>query len=340
MQRCCVNETPRMKISPLAAPGVSLQSPPSSAMGQGPVHTALPTAPSSGAPSDAELRIAAAVTAEAMAVRINELAAQPRVHRTDQQRAAALAVAQHAKDAGWDVHIEELPTPVGPVVNVVAEKSGSAPDGMRKLVIAGAHLDSVPRAPGGNDNASGSAALLELVRALGAEDVANDVRVVWFDGEERGLFGSAAHVRNMPAADIARTIAMLNADMIGSPKGDVGFSVGASTTSGLGNLIATVAQRNGITATFRPERHARSDHHSFDKAGIPSLHFGVSVRTVGKDDPNYHSSRDTAANIDPARLEAHADLLALSVLELGQRSERVAGPPPPRGVVVDDGPPI
>lgn len=292
------------------------------------------------APSDAERRIAAAVSSQAIVDDIAQLAREPRVHRTDQQRAAAFNVAQAVKEAGWDVHIEELQTPIGPVVNVVADKLGSAPASERKLVIAGAHLDSVPRAPGGDDNASGSAALIELARALSHESLPNDVRIVWFDGEERGLYGSQAHARSMQRSDIDRTIAMVNADMIGAPHGTVGFSVGASTTAGLGRHVSEIAARNGITAEFRAERHSRSDHHSFDRVGIPSLDFGVSVRTVDREDPSYHSPRDTASNINPVVLESHADLVALTVLDLAQRSERVPGAAPPRGVRIDDGPPI
>ena len=330
-----------MKIAPVSSPASAPPAaiPISTEVPAPPHEAASPDAPSA-APSDAEARVAAAMKGDALVGDIAAMAANPRVFRTDQQRAAAFALAQQVKAAGWDVHIEELPTRIGPVVNVVAELAGTAPKAERNLVIAGAHLDSVPRAPGGDDNASGSAAMLELAKVLVGEQRRNDIRIVWFDGEERGLFGSEAHVRNMPKADVDRTIAMVNADMIGAPHGVAGYSMGVGTTSGLGELIRTIADRNKITAEFRDERHSRSDHHSFDRAGIPSVDFGVSVRTVGSDDPNYHSPRDTATNIDPVKLEAQADLVALTVLDLAQRTARVPGPPPPRGIRIDDGPPI
>mgnify|MGYP006276384255 CR=1 FL=1 len=321
-----------MKISPVA-PSINAEKLPPSAPDS-------PADAPSMAPSDAERRIAASMQSSDIISDINSLAQSPRVHRTDQQRAAAFAVAKMVKEAGWDVHIEELQTPIGPVVNVVADKAGTAPAAERKLVIAGAHLDSVPRAPGGDDNASGSATMIEMARALKDQPLPNDVRIVWFDGEERGLYGSQAHARNMQRSDIDRTIAMVNADMIGAPFGTVGFSVGATTTAGLGQHVSEIAARNGVSAEFRPERHSRSDHHSFDRVGIPSLDFGVSVRTVDREDPSYHSPRDTASNISAAVLEAHADLVALTVLDLAQRGERVPGAPPPRGIRIDDGPPI
>jgi Iap family predicted aminopeptidase len=292
--------------------------------------------------SDVEQRVAAAITADGMMTDIKFLAAKPHPFRSPEVKANAEWIKAQAIAAGWDAKIVEMPASSrgGILYNVVADKRGSAPDADRKLVIAGAHMDTVTRAPGANDNSSGSAAMLALVKALAPETLANDVRVVWFDGEELGLLGSAAYASTGMKSDISRSIAMLNADMIGSAGGDVGFSMGAKTTSGLGDAIAGVAARNSIKATFRSERHARSDHHSFDRVGIPSAHFGVSVKTVDRDDPHYHSPRDTPDKVDPVKMEAHADLLALTLLDLAGRTARVEGPPPPRGLKPITGHPI
>ena len=87
---------------------------------------------------------------------------------------------------------------------------------------ATAHLDSVNHAdgptglaPGGDDNASGAAGLLQIARALRDQPLAADLRLVLFGGEEQGLHGSRAYVAALPAADRARVAGVVNMDMIG-----------------------------------------------------------------------------------------------------------------------------
>jgi Zn-dependent M28 family amino/carboxypeptidase len=128
------------------------------------------------------------------------------------------------------------------------------------------------------------------------------------------------------AADTDRTIAMVNMDMVGSQFGDVGASLGSRTGNAIGDALAGVLLRTGLTGSVRTERHSRSDHASFDAVGIPSLDFGVSVRTIGKDDPNYHSPRDTIERINSQVLEGHGDLIAVTMLELANRAGRFLAP--------------
>lgn len=305
-----------------------------------PVPTPVPApAPPAPAPSEAERKIATAVTAAGVMAHIGKLAAVPRASGTPEFRAAVDYVVAQARAAGFEAKIIQHASVGTALLNVVAERKGTAPDVERKVVIAGAHLDSVPRAPGANDNASGSGTLLEIARSLNGIDTRNDVRLIWFDGEERGLLGSRAYVRDYPG-ELDRAVAMLNADMTGSPNGDVGFSVAVGTSAGVGDALMGVALRNGIKASFRPERHNRSDHAAFDRGGVPSTHFGVSVRTVSKDDPNYHSPRDTPDKINQSLLEQHADLMALGVYHFANTDKRILEPKPPRGIRPDTGPPL
>lgn len=293
----------------------------------------------SGGPSPAEVQIAADVSAAKVMKHVDVLSARPRVAGTAEFRQAASYVAEQARAAGWDARIIEHSGSAGTLYNVLAERKGTAPEAERKVVYAGAHLDSVPRSPGANDNASGSGTLIEVAKALGKVQTRNDVRLMWFDGEERGLLGSRAYVRDY-AGELDRAVAMLNADMVASPNGDVGFSVAPGTSSGVGDAIRGVALRNGIEATFRPERHNRSDHASFDRGGVPSADFGVSVRSVGSDDPNYHSPRDTPDKLNSKVLEGHADLMALAVYDFANRDHRITEPKPPRGLRPESGPPL
>src|SRR5690606_10727852 len=133
--------------------------------------------------------------------------------------------------------------------------------------------------------------------------------------------GSRAHMK-ANAADRDRTLAMVNMDMVGSQFGDVGASLGARTGNAIADALKGVLLRTGLTGLVRTERHSRSDHASFDSAGIPALDFGVSVRTIGKDDPNYHSPRDTIDKLNPQVLEGYGDLIAVTLLDLANRSQR------------------
>ena len=260
---------------------------------------------------------------------IDQLNRTPRAWKSEGYDQAVDYVMQQLQAAGWDVKVEELETTGwagrGKLRNVVAERRGTAPDGERKLVVAGAHLDSVRGAPGANDNASGSSTLIELAKSFNGIDTRNDIRLVWFDGEEAGLLGSKAHVK-ANAADTERTIAMVNMDMVGSQNGDVGASLGARTRSGLGDALKGVLLRTGLGGVVRTETHSRSDHASFDGAGIPALDFGVSVRTINRDDPFYHSPKDTLDKINPQVLEGYGDLIAVTLLDLANRGSRtIAG---------------
>ncbi|MCW2928355.1 MAG: ywaD, partial [Thermoleophilia bacterium] len=200
---------------------------------------------------------------------------------------------------------------------------GSAPDAERKLVIAGAHLDSVRGAPGANDNASGSSTLIELAKSFNGIDTKNDLRLVWFDGEEAGLLGSKAHAKAHPE-DMARAVGMINMDMVGSPFGTVGFSLGPHTGNGILDAIKGVMTRTGMAGVNHDERHSRSDHAAFDAAGVPALDFGVSVKNLNKEDPYYHSNRDTIDKINPQVLEGYGDLIAVTILDLANRTSKFA----------------
>ena len=83
-----------------------------------------------------------------------------------------------------------------PQANVIAELDGRNDD---NVVMAGAHLDSVPAGPGINDNGSGSAALLEIAQQIAKVKPENTLRFAWWGGEEDGLVGSTAYVNGLSA---------------------------------------------------------------------------------------------------------------------------------------------
>ncbi|MCB0878637.1 MAG: Zn-dependent exopeptidase M28 [Thermoleophilia bacterium] len=255
---------------------------------------------------------------------IAELNKAPRVWKTDGYERGLEYVMSQLQEAGWDVHVEELQSSGwmrGKLRNIVAERRGTAADGERQLVVAGAHLDSVRGAPGANDNASGSSTLIELARSFNGIDTRNDIRLVWFDGEEAGLLGSRAHVKEH-RSDADRTIAMINMDMVGSQFGKVAFDLGRRTGNAIADALKGVALRTRLEVTQYDERHSRSDHASFDDYDIPALDFGVSVRAVNQQDPNYHSPRDTVDKINSQVLEGNGDLIAVMLLDAANRASR------------------
>ena len=101
-------------------------------------------------------------------------------------------------------------------VNVIAETATGRAD---RVVVVGAHLDSVAEGPGINDNGSGSAAILEIAIQMAELDIEprNKVRFAWWGAEELGLFGSIHYVERLTKPEIQNIALNLNFDMVGSP---------------------------------------------------------------------------------------------------------------------------
>ncbi|XVV07056.1 M28 family peptidase [Actinosynnema sp. CA-248983] len=179
---------------------------------------------------------------------------------------------QHNGSTGW---------------NVIADWPAGDPN---DVVFLGAHLDSVTAGPGMNDNASGSAAILETALTLARTKPAlrKKLRFGWWGAEELGLVGSRYYVNSLPAAERARIKQYVNFDMVGARN---------TTTWGVYNDDA--AMRRMFEAYFRgqgvPTRPiniaGRSDHASFARIGVP-----VSGIASGSD-PCYHARCDTISNV-------------------------------------------
>jgi aminopeptidase YwaD len=187
--------------------------------------------------------------------------------------------------------------------NVVGTKRGTTRP--EEIIVAGGHFDSVPGAPGANDNASGVAAALEAARALASVPTARTVQFVLFAGEEQGLFGSAAFAAERRQG----VVAMINLDMVGW--GDrlmIGASPGRDES--VVGAAERVAQRLNIPVS--KFRSGASDHVSFERYGIPTVFFHRGV------DPYYHQPGDVPANITPRHLEEAARLLVGLIQELAQ----------------------
>ena len=166
--------------------------------------------------------------------------------------------------------------------------------------ISGGHYDSVTQAPGANDNASGTAVVLELARLLAAHDRAGSNCFVLFGSEELGLLGSRAFVGSLEATDRARLKAMLNFDMVGV--GDEEWRLIGSAE--LQERASVLSRSLGITviASSTAGTGLGSDHASFIEAGIPAFFLH---RT---NDAAWHTPQDAYDRIEPEHVETAARL--------------------------------
>ncbi len=232
--------------------------------------------------------------------------------------------------------------------NVIAETPGGRDD---RVVVVGAHLDSVPTGPGIQDNGSGSAAILEIalqMAALGIEP-RNMVRFAWWGAEESGLLGSQFYVDNLGKRDIKDIALNLNFDMIGSPNfvrfvydGD-GSDTPLAGPNGSKNIeqvfLNYFADEAGGLPTEATAFDGRSDYGPFIAAGIPAggLFTGAEgIKTdeqaaiyggnVGEQyDPCYHLACDTFDNISLEVLDQNSDAAAHAVLSFAMTTSSVNG---------------
>jgi Zn-dependent M28 family amino/carboxypeptidase len=216
--------------------------------------------------------------------------------------------------------------------NVIAQTTTGNPD---NVVMAGAHLDSVPAGPGINDNGSGTATLLETaVRLGGAPAVTNAVRFAFWGAEEEGLIGSTRYVMGLSEADRLKIALYLNLDMVASPNaaylaydGDnsdnVGAGPGPEGSATVERVLLDQLAAAGV-AGEGTDFDGRSDYGPFIAAGIPAggLFTGAEEPktaeqaqkwggTAGQpDDPCYHQACDRVDNIDRTALDRNVDAFA------------------------------
>ena len=184
-----------------------------------------------------------------------------------------------------------------PSRNVIADKRAAASDG--RMVIIGAHYDTVADTEGASDNGSGVATVLTLADHIADRDYPFDLRIILFGSEEVGLLGSKYYVDNMSAEEKSSVIAMLNFDALGSGS--------TLQTSGDPALIAEaswVGRDLGMElGRFSEEAWAsRSDHGSFRLAGIPALFL------TADDKSRINSPADEIRHINPDLLGMAAEM--------------------------------
>ncbi len=185
--------------------------------------------------------------------------------------------------------------------NVIGIKRGVRQPG--EIVVVGGHRDSVPVSPGANDNASGTAGVIEAARLLAPIRTARTIHFVAFGAEELGLVGSAHYAQHATGA----IVGMVNLDMVG--RGQLGV-LNSNDDNRLVDVAEQVARRLGIAISrSKLGGAAGSDHFSFEQIGVPTafVHTG--------DDSAIHTPNDVLERIDPALIAQAARLAAGIALE-------------------------
>ncbi len=227
----------------------------------------------------------------------------------------------------------------------------------KEIILIGAHFDAVARAPGADDDGSGTAALLELARVLKDQPMKRTVRLVFFNLEEIGLVGSRQYVASHGAdkASQERIVGMVSLEMIGyfcmeegCQKSPVQAIKGVFEPPTRGDTLAsvTVAAHQEFSRQFAAAFEAgsdglkitrfdfmpvpipdilRSDHAPFLALGIPAI---MLTDTSNFRNPNYHKPSDTIETLDQDRFIRAVRGIAAAAQALAEPSTAEATPSP------------
>lgn len=237
---------------------------------------------------------------------------------------------QSAPLPGWKARgtadIEQVRSQVS---NVIAVLEGEGPLANETIVV-GAHYDHVGMGGpnslspgskdvhnGADDNASGTAALLELARRLASRPEKLPRRVVFiaFTAEELGLLGSAKYVKE-PTFPLDQTIAMFNMDMVGRLTEDKLTIFGTGTSPRWEPELNELNKDAGFKLTFKPEGFGPSDHSSFYGKQIPVLHLFTGNH------PDYHRPSDDWDKLNIDGIFRVVELLEHIVVQTAQNPQR------------------
>jgi hypothetical protein len=219
--------------------------------------------------------------------------------------------------------------------NVVGVLEGSGPNADETIVVGG-HYDHLGKGGlfsgslamfsrdihnGADDNASGTAMVLEMARRLARRPDPLPRRVVFmaFSGEEKGLLGSLHYVAH-PLYPLNKTVFMINFDMVGRLNDQDELTVfGTGSTPGAAELVDAL----GASAGFKIKKIkgmsdgiGGSDHESFYMSGVPVLFAFTGVH------PDYHKPSDDSHRINYRGMARIADFGELLLLDLARRPRR------------------
>ena len=208
--------------------------------------------------------------------------------------------------------------------NLAAVIPGSSPELKDDFIVLSAHHDHLGLEggklhPGADDNASGTAAILEVARLLKDSKPKRSILVLSVSGEELGLWGSQAFV-DAPPVPLSRIKADINVDMVGRNAVDELSVTPAQIEGAVGTLTRDardLAPRQGIKLTLEADKYwTRSDHYTFAKRGIPCIFF------FGGMHGDYHEPTDTPDKINFEKMTRVVRLARDLVLQVANAVEQ------------------
>jgi hypothetical protein len=211
--------------------------------------------------------------------------------------------------------------------NTIAEIPGG--DLASEIVMLGAHFDSHPYATGATDNATGSAAMMEAMRILKAVGAKprRTIRIALWGGEEQGLLGSRAYVRDHIAEVETMTLKPEHAKLSAYFNSDNG----SGKVRGIwlqGNMAARPIFEGWMAplkdlgvSIIGPRSVVSTDHVSFDNAGIPAFQFLVD--RLEYNSRTHHSNMDTFDRVQREDMVQQATVIAVFAYNAAMRAEKL-----------------
>ncbi len=210
--------------------------------------------------------------------------------------------------------------------NVIAALEGIDPALRDEVIVVGAHLDHLGTSPlrsldpdrghavrnGADDNASGTAAVLELARRFESSPTRRTVLFAHFGAEEAGMIGSQAFLEDS-IVPIASIRFMLNLDMVGRLGGRRIGVRGTRSAPSLASLVDSVAAALGVDVDGSGAVALDSDHAPFHLKRIPVLHLTSGMHR------DYHRTTDDAEHIDAVGIVRIVDLAEALIRTIADR---------------------
>jgi hypothetical protein len=226
-------------------------------------------------------------------------------------------------------------------IKTVHNVAGYLPGQSDEYVVIGAHYDHLglgerysmaPKLagtvhPGADDNASGTAGVIELARWFSKQPKQKrGILFLTFAGEEMGLLGSQFYVGH-PGLPLAKAVAMINMDMIGRVRDGKVYIGGSATGTDLRAMLDRITPKYSLKIDYSDSSgYGASDHTSFTAGRVPVLFFFSGLHT------DYHKPSDTWEKIDAPGAAKLLDLVAEITGDLRESSARpqyVRVVPPP-----------
>ena len=205
--------------------------------------------------------------------------------------------------------------------NVLGIVRGSDPEPADEYVMICAHYDHVGVIngeiyPGANDNASGTAMVLELAESLQKLEPRpkRSILVAFWDAEEKGLLGSR-HFANNPTVPLAQIKIVLNIDMVGTLQNNSFEFFGTNAATGIREIVSRLIVPDDPDIDFSSEYLLASDHSSFYAKNIPAVMF-----FTGLDCP-YHTPQDDLNAINFDGMKQIADVAFRVVFHLADSED-------------------